>query len=78
MFVEFKDGVYYQASLDGSEVAIMADYPDFYPSVKVSVRKLYSQGRGIFPLVFLFLHWPMLRRICAQRAVPKERRPRKG
>ena len=37
--MEFEDGVYYQASLDGSEAATMADYPDLYPFVKVSVRK---------------------------------------
>ena len=53
IFVDFEDGVYYQASLDGSEVAIMADYPDLYPFVKVSIRKLYSQGRGILLLVSL-------------------------
>ena len=69
---------YYQASLDGSEVAIMADYPDLYPFVKVSVRKLYSQGRGILPPVSLFLHWTILHRIGAQRNVPKGGRLRKG
>ena len=53
IFVEFEDGVHYQASLDGSEVAIMADYPDLYPFMKVSVWKLYSQGRGILPPVSL-------------------------
>ena len=42
IFLEFEDGAYYQASLDGSEVAIAADYPDLYPLVKVSIRKLYS------------------------------------
>ena len=44
IFVEFEDGVYYQASFDGSEVAIIADYPDLYPFVKVSVRKSFKKG----------------------------------
>ena len=30
--IEFDDGVYYQASLDGSKVAITTDYPSFFPS----------------------------------------------
>ena len=51
--MEFEDGVYYQASLDGSEVAIAADYPDLYPFVKVSIRELYSQGREILLLISL-------------------------
>ena len=37
IFVEFEDGVYYQASLHGLEVAIVDYYPDLYPFVKVSV-----------------------------------------
>ena len=40
--VELVNGIFYQASLDGSEVAIAADYPDLYPFMKVSIRKLYS------------------------------------
>ena len=43
IFVEFDDGIYYQASVDGSEVAITADYPGLYPFIKVSVRKPSSQ-----------------------------------
>ena len=53
IFVEFEDGVCYQASLDGSEVAIVDDYPDRYPFVKVSIRKLYSQGKEILLRVSL-------------------------
>ena len=43
IFIEFVDGVFYQASLDGSEVAITADYPDLLPFVKVSARKSSSK-----------------------------------
>ena len=32
IYIEFDDGVFYQASLDGSEVAITADYPIPIPS----------------------------------------------
>mgnify|MGYP005850284111 CR=1 FL=1 len=39
MFIEFDDGVFYQASLDRSEVAIMADYPGLLPFSIVSIRK---------------------------------------
>ena len=45
IFIEFQDGVYYQASLDGSEVAIVADYPDLYPFVKVSVQKSFKREK---------------------------------
>ena len=39
IYIEFDDGVYYQASLDGSEVAITADYPGLFPFAIVSIRK---------------------------------------
>ena len=39
IYIEFDDGVFYQASLDGSEVAITADYPRPYPFSIVSIRR---------------------------------------
>ena len=39
IFIEFNDGVFYQVSLDGSEVAIIADYPGILPFSNVSTRK---------------------------------------
>ena len=39
IFIEFDDGVFYQASLDGSAVAIIADYPRHLPFSIVSIRK---------------------------------------
>ena len=45
IFVEFEDIVYYQASPDGSKVAIMADYPDLHSFVKVSVQKSFKKGK---------------------------------
>ena len=39
IFIEFEDGVFYQVSLDDSEVAIMADYPGLLPFAIVSVWK---------------------------------------
>ena len=32
IYIEFDDGVFYQSSLDGSEVAITVDYPRLIPS----------------------------------------------
>lgn len=43
IFIELIDGVYCHASLDGSEVAIMADYPGLLPSSDVSTHKTSSQ-----------------------------------
>ena len=43
IFIEFDDGVFYQASLDGSEVAIMVDYPRIFPFSIVSTRKSSSK-----------------------------------
>ena len=39
IYIEFDDGVFYQAILDGSEVAITADYPRLYPFFIVSIRR---------------------------------------
>ena len=41
IFVEFDDGVDYQASLDGSEVAIVANYPGLFLFIKISVQKSF-------------------------------------
>ena len=38
IYIEFDDGVFYQASLDGSEVAIIANYSHLYPFCIVSTR----------------------------------------
>ena len=43
IFIEFDDGVFYQASLDGSEPAIMADYPDLLSFSNVSIRRSSSK-----------------------------------
>ena len=43
IYIEFDDGVFYQASLDGSEVAIMADYPHLYPFSIVSIQRAFSK-----------------------------------
>ena len=43
IYIEFDDGVFYQASLDGSEVAIMADYPDLLSFSSVSIRRSSSK-----------------------------------
>ena len=43
IYVEFDDGVFYQASLDGSEVAITADYPRLYPFCIVSIRRVLNR-----------------------------------
>ena len=37
IYIEFDDGVFYQASLDGSEVAITTDYPCPYPFSIISI-----------------------------------------
>ena len=39
IYIEFDDGVFYQASPNGLEVAITADYPRLYPFFIVSVRR---------------------------------------
>ena len=39
ILVELKEGVFYQASYDGTEVAIMADYPGLLPTSYVSSQE---------------------------------------
>src|SRR5215216_7020361 len=43
IYIEFNDGVFYQSSLDGSEVAITADYSRLYPFCIVSIRMLLKR-----------------------------------
>ena len=43
IYVEFDDGVFYQASLDGSEVAITANYPHLYPFCIVSIQRVLKR-----------------------------------
>ena len=41
IFVELEDVVFYQASYDGTEVAITADYPGLLPASHVSNQETY-------------------------------------
>ena len=41
IFVELGDGVFYQASYDGTEVAMMTDYPGLLPVSHVSKQETY-------------------------------------
>ena len=50
IYIEFDDGVFYQASLDGSEVAITADYPRLYPFCIVSIRRALKRKSLLAPL----------------------------
>jgi hypothetical protein len=43
IYIEFDDGVFYQASLHGSEVAITADYPRPYSFSIVSIQRTFSE-----------------------------------
>ena len=40
IFIEFKEGVFYQASYDDTEVAIIADNPGTLPSSHVSTQEM--------------------------------------
>jgi hypothetical protein len=51
IYIEFDDGVFYQASLDGSEVAITADYPRLYPFSIVSIQKASSKRSPYLRLI---------------------------
>ena len=62
IFVELEEGVFYQASYDGTEVAIMADYPGLLPASKVTEIEVPVLSRGSIhayfdcrkPIVFRF------------------------
>ena len=43
VYIEFDDGVFYQASLDASEVAMTTDYPRLYPLCIMSIRRLLKR-----------------------------------
>ena len=53
-YIEFDDGVFYQASLDGLEVAITADYPRLYPFCIVSIRRALER-KSLFVLLPIIL-----------------------
>ena len=43
IFIELKEGVFHQTSYEGTEVAIIADYPGLLPSSHVSTQETPSQ-----------------------------------
>ena len=43
--MELEDGVFYQASYDGTEVAITAEYPGLLPASHVSKHETYLPKR---------------------------------
>ena len=53
IYIEFDDGVFYQSSLDGSEVAITADYPRLYPFCMVSIQRLLKRRSLSLPVVLI-------------------------
>ena len=54
IYIEFDDGVFYQASLDGFEVAITADYPRLYPFRIVSIQRALKR-KSLFTLLPIIL-----------------------
>ena len=55
IYIEFDDRVFYQASLDGSEVAITADYPRLYPFCIVSIRRALKRKFLLAPLSIILI-----------------------
>ena len=55
IYIEFDDGVFYQSSLDGSEVAITADYPRLYSFCIVSIRMFLKRKSlsAFLPIVLI-------------------------
>ena len=53
IYIEFDDVVFYQVSLDGSELAITADYHRLYPFCIVSIRRVLK--RKILICIFVYL-----------------------
>jgi hypothetical protein len=45
--IELEDGVFYQEGLDGTKVAIIADYPGSFPSPATSKKKKTSRKRQV-------------------------------
>ena len=56
IYIEFHDGVFYQASLDGSEVAITVDYPRPYPFSIVSIQGTFQKKFPLAPLSLKLNH----------------------
>ena len=54
IYMEFDDGVFYQASLDGSEVAITIDYPCPYPFSIVSIWRALKR-RSLLAILSIIL-----------------------
>ena len=50
MLIDFEEGVFYQESLDGSKVALLADHPGTLPSSAVSDQWTSSQKRRSAPV----------------------------
>ena len=50
IYIESDDGLFYQASLDGSEVAITTDYPRTYPFSIVSIQRAFKKKSPFAPL----------------------------
>ena len=57
--IEFDDGVFYQTSLDGSEVAITADYPRLYPCCIVSIQRVLKR-KSLSALLPVVLNWILI------------------
>ena len=56
IYIEFEDGVFYQASLDRSEVAITTDYPRPYPFSIVSIQGTFQKKFPLAPLSLKLNH----------------------
>ena len=46
IFVVLAEGVFYQASYDGTEVAIIADYPGLLPASHLSYQEIFLLKRA--------------------------------
>ena len=54
IYIKFDDGAFYQASLDGSEVAITANYPCPYPLSIVSIWRALKR-KSLLALLSILL-----------------------
>jgi hypothetical protein len=73
IYIEFDDGVFYQASLDGLRVAITADYPRLYPFCIVSIRRALE--RKPLSALLLIIPFRTFNRIGVRQTVPPRGRP---
>ena len=57
IYIEFDDGVFYQASLEGLEVAITAYYPHLYPFCIVSIRRALKRKSllALLPIILILI-----------------------